>query len=399
MRITVKQVCGLLLLLPLVSNAASFDEAMQLKNNQQLEASEAAFKSVLADNPSDTRALEQLAVVQSWQNKFDAAVASFRHLLVLDPQYPNAHVGLARVLYWQGQRQEALSQLAIALNAQPSADDIWILQGDVLLADNQPDAARESYLKAKALQGGNADPALEKKISAAKPARHWRLDAGYVADHFSEVRDNEHSAYLQLGYTTTNKTTLYAKWEDYFNFDETDRGAGLGVYWLPMDSILINAEWARTTDDADFRPDSIALLNTEFLFSAQLQPLLGYRRSHYDSAFSQGDVTTIMPGLRWNFASASIELRHGRTTNLDDSTTSVDTGKLTFNGEKYSPYLSYTTGKEATPPLEVADISVISAGLVMRLSDGWGARIDYAREDRKDSYIHTAIGVGVSAFF
>ena len=399
MSVILRHLCGLVLLLPLSGHASTFEEAVRLKNNQQLAAAETAFQAVLANEPSNAKALEQLAIVQSWQNKFDAAIASYRQLLTMDPQAIDGRVGLARVLYWHGQRKSALEELAPALKARPASADIWILRGDVLLADNQPEAARDAYLTAKTLQGKTVDPALAQKIAAAKSPTSWRLDVGYVADRYSEVRDDEHSAYVQLGYTTASKTTLYAKWEDYFNFDETDRGAGLGVYWLPTDSILINAEWSTTTDDANFRPDSIVLLNTEFLFSTQLQPLLGYRRSQYDSAFSEGEVTTITPGLRWNFANASLELRHGRTTNLDDSTTNVNTGKLTFNGERFSPYLSYTAGEEATPPLAVADISVVGAGLVMRLSDAWGMRVDYSREDRKDSYIHTSIGLGVSAFF
>lgn len=394
-----RRLCGLILLLPVAANASTFEDGVRLKNAQQLVASEAAFQTVLANDPSNIKALEQLAIVQSWQNKFDAAIATYRQLLAMDAHHNEGRVGLARVLYWNSERKQALMELEIALTAQPSEKDSWVLKGDVLMADHQPNAAREAYLKAKSLQGNRMDPALETKIAAAKPPKAWRLDVGYVADDFSQVRDDEHSAYIQLGYTTTSKTSIYAKWEEYVNFGETDRGVGLGVYWLLADYLLINAEWSTTTDTADFRPDDLVVLNAEFLFNTQWQPLLGYRHSEYKSAFNAGEVTTITPGLRWNRDRSSIELRHSRTNNLDDTTTSVNTGKYTFNGEHYSPYIAYTAGKEATPPLAVAEIKVISAGLVMRLNDAWSARVDYAREDRKDTYIHTSIGLGISAFF
>lgn len=394
-----RQLCGLALFISLASHAATYDEALRLKQAQQLPESEAVLISVLANEPNNTKALEQLAIVQSWQNKFDDAVSSYRRLLSVEPSHKDGRVGLARVLYWKGERRQALAELDVVLNSDADNSDLWVLRGDILLADQQANAAREAYLKAKALHGGVNDPALEAKIAAAKPPKSWRLDAGYVADDYSEVRDDEHSAYLQLAYTTSGKTTFYAKWEDYFNFNKTDRGAGIGVYWLPVDSVLLHAEWSTTLDEADFRPDDLLLLNSEFLFSAHWQPLLGIRRSTYNSPFGEGDVTTITPGIRWNIDNTSIEWRHGRTTNLDDSKTSVDTLKLTYNGDRYAPYLSYTTGEEATPPLAVAEIDVLSAGLVVRFNDAWGARVDYAREDRKDNYVHTSMGLGISAFF
>ena len=381
-----------------LANAAQYEEGLALKAAGRLADAEAAFTEVLQQSPDDSKAVEQLAIVQSCQNKFEQSVASWRRLLQLKPDDVDARIGLARVLYWQGQRGEAQQLLRGVTQQQSNHGDAWILLGDVQMADGDAALARASYLQAQQLTGV-ADAALEKKIALAVPAKQWRLDAGVIADQYDKERGNENSAYLQLGYTTSGKTTWYGKFERFHYFSRTDLSLGAGVYWLPLDRLLLNAEWNKTTGDANFRPDTQLNVNVEMLFNQTIQPLLSYRDADYAIGLNQGSVITLTPGVRINFTAMSVELRQSRSENLDDSSTTVNSIKLSWDGEKYRPYLGYTSGDEATPPQPVADIRVISAGLVWTINSAWAARIDFANEDRKDTYKHNSLGIGFSRYF
>ena len=78
-----------------------YQAAVNLKKSKQLPLAEKAFRRIITKQPNHLLAMEQLAVVQSWQNKLDESVESFEHTLRLDPTYTSARAGLARVYYWQ----------------------------------------------------------------------------------------------------------------------------------------------------------------------------------------------------------------------------------------------------------------------------------------------------------
>lgn len=127
----------------------SYQAAMQLKQDNRAAEAEAAFAEIVKQEPNNLAAIEQLAIVQSWQNKFDLAVGNFKRALNIDASYSSARLGLARVSYWQGERAVALTEIGHVLEEQPAVADNWILKGDILMTDAQPGQAREAYLKAK----------------------------------------------------------------------------------------------------------------------------------------------------------------------------------------------------------------------------------------------------------
>lgn len=383
-----------LMFLATAAHAASYDDGLRYKREQKLEQAAAAFTDVVSRDPGNLLALEQLAIVQGWLNRYDASVASWRKAIALAPKKPDYHVGLARVLYWKKDRAEALRELEIALKLAPRDADALILKGDVLMADGRPSEARAAYVQAQTLRGGD-DEALERKIAGAVAPKSWRLDAGYIADSYDAVRNNENSSYLQLGYALSPATTIYARLDRYFSFEAVDGGVSIGGYFLTAPWLLLNAEIGTTPGTVDFRSDETATLNAEILLDGPVQPLLGVRFLRYE----QGDVTTVTPGLRLLFAPATLELRYGYSNNTDDSKTGVVQARLSFDLDRYAPYLAYASGEEALPPLAKADITVLGAGCVFNLSPSWGARLDYSREDRKDTYIHDAVGVGLTYKF
>ena len=392
--------CVLLLALAAgAASAATYEDGLRLMREQKTAEAAAAFSEVVQREPRNVQALEKLATVQGWLNRFDDSIASWRRVVALAPRKPDGHVGLARVLYWKGERAESLRELDAALNLAPRDADALMLKGDVLMADRRPGEARAAYLQTQALSPNNAE--LQKKLANAVAPLPWRLDAGIIGDRYSSGRGSENESYVQLGYSFSPETTAYVHFDRMKNFGEVDLGLSAGGYFLPAKWLLLNAEYGVTPDTANFRAKSIAVLNSEFLLEGAVQPLLGVRYMHYNATvFSAGgNVTTITPGLRLLAAPAVIEARYGYSNNIDKSKTGVTQLRASFDLENCTPYVAFFTGREALPPLAKADIRVFVVGSVFNLSPNWGARVDLTHENRKNTYTHNALGVGLTYRF
>lgn len=374
------------------ATATSFEEGLRLKNDQQLESAAAVFTEIVRRQANDLKALEQLAIVQGWLQRYDDSIATWRQALTLTPDQVDFRIGLARVLYWKGEREAALVELNRALARDPDHIEALTLKGDVLMAQNAPASARRAYEQARVLAGTAANPELDRKIAGAVPPRAWRLDVGGSYDHYDNARGDENSLYTQLGYRLSPKLTLYGRYDRYDNFGTTDQGLAAGGYWLIQQRLLLNAEVGGTLDEVDFRPDTLAALYADLLLDGPLQPLLGLRHLRYDN----GDVTTITPGLRLLRSTAQLELRYSHTDNIDGGSTGVFSARASYDAGRYAPYLAYTVGEEALPPQALADIRIYGAGCVFNLSPTWGLRADYSYEDREDIYRHHALGLGLT---
>lgn len=372
--------------------AATYEDGLRLKQEQKLEAAASAFADALQAQPDDVRALEQLAIVQGWLQRFDDSIATWRQTLALQPQRVDAHIGLGRVLYWKGERASALTALDQALAIEPANVEALTLKGDVLLAQNDAAGARRAYTAAQAVSGAGGDPALAQKIARARPPQAWRLDAGGAFDDYSRTRGDEGSAYLQLGHRFSPQLSAYANFTHYDNFGTTDEALTVGAYVLVLDRLQLNPEVGTNLDDENFRPQSLAGLNAELLLDAPVQPLLGVRYLRYGN----GNVTTVTPGLRLLRDAAQLELRYGLTNNVDGSDTDVFSARASYSAGRYAPYLAYARGDEALPPQALARIRIYGAGCVLDLSRAWGVRADYSFEDRVDIYRHHTFGLGLT---
>ncbi|AXQ29983.1 YaiO family outer membrane beta-barrel protein [Solimonas sp. K1W22B-7] len=374
-----------------LAQAASMEEGLRLKQQEKFAESAAVFAGLVRENPRDLKALEQLATVEGWLQRYAESIAHWRMAIALAPQRADLRVSLARVLYWKGEHDAALAALDAALAAEPGNADAAVLRGDVLMAQGRPEAAREAYLKARQLPGADA-AALETRLQRTQPPPRWRLDAGAAFDDYSELRGSEHSSFLQLGYRFSPSLTAYVHYDQFDWFDTDDQTLSAGAYWLPHPQWLLQVE-AGSTSDADFRPKTQYNLQVEWLLKGPVQPLLGYRWYEYDN----GRVATITPGLRWLPAPFSLELRHALSKNVDGSDTGVTSLRAAWEGsERWTPYLLYATGKEALPPQPKADFDVYAAGLLCNVTPAFGLRLDYAYEDRPDFYERNTVALAAS---
>jgi len=74
------------------------------------------------------------------------------------------HIDLAAALLAGGDRTGARRELDQALAIiQPAPPELFLVQGDVLAAEDRPAAARAAWQQGAALQGGN--PAVQEELS------------------------------------------------------------------------------------------------------------------------------------------------------------------------------------------------------------------------------------------
>src|SRR5581483_7715753 len=114
------------------------------------------------------------------------------------PDNADYQIGLARLLYWMHDNDRALALLDKAIEASPRNVDARTLKGDVLAAAGDPVRARAAYVDAQSLSPGN--PEIGKKISRLVLPLKFRVDTGYIYDHYGNARGREFSAYGQVGY-------------------------------------------------------------------------------------------------------------------------------------------------------------------------------------------------------
>jgi len=395
----------------LIANAiwaapATFEEGLRLKNAQQLQQSAMVFKQVVAADPGNVAALEQLAIVYSWMNQYDESIAVWNRVIQLDGNRAGVRVSLARVLFWKRDREQSLTILNAELQRHPKDADALALRGDVLLAEEQFRAARQSYQQA--LQAGGSSSELEKKIANALEPPKWRIDAGYSSDHYSNERGTESGQYAQVGYSITAHDGVYFHYDHLKEFGVTDNSYWLGLYGLIGSSLSLTGEFS-ITPNAYFRPSTLFNVNAELVQSTTWQPLLGIRYMHYDTkpipntpaVGGQGNVTTVTPGLRYIINTVgNVEVRYGLTHNIDGSNTGVAQGRFNIDPVgAFTPYIAIAHGKEALPPQPAATFTVVSAGGVYQFSSRWSGRLDVAYEDRKDFYNHSTVALGASAKF
>jgi YaiO family outer membrane protein len=131
-------------------------------------------------------------------------------------------------------------------------------------------------------------------------------------------------------------------------------------------------------------------------------PMLRYRRSNFPGDV---DVDLVSPGIELTWAPyASLVARYyfARVSNAGDG--HAGSGRITLYPEApVSVYVGGAYGRETflagtvRQVVEGADVATVSAGIVWRLKDWIGVRLDYAYEDRRGSYVKH--GVATSVFF
>lgn len=387
-------------LMPLA--AATMEEGLALKRAQDLPAAARVFSALVAANPKDVDALEQLATVTGWQERHAEALALWERAIVLAPDYAGLRVSRARVLYWMGRLDEARDQIVLLLSGPdaPSRRDLeaWILAGDIARARREPEAAYGYYTQALVLDA--TSELAQGKLRQVQLPRRWRLDAGGMLDSYHPASDtvvqrgHEQTAYLQLGRQVSDRLTLALGADYAHEFGEVDWRYNAEAYWSPRDDLSLQAR-AALTPQADVLANWEALVGADWRASSSVAVLLTVRASDFDAE----RIVTFMPGLRLG-GTTTVEARVFYTiSDVNDATSAAVLKVATTWREQWHPYALVSYGKENQPPVGVARTASAAAGMVVDVSPALSLRFDGLYEWREDIHRRVSLGGGVTFRF
>lgn len=380
--------------------AATQEEGLALKRAGDFPKALQVFAELVALNPRNVDALEQLATLRGWTGDHAGALFAWEYALTLAPRYGALHTGRARVLYWMGRLDEALAEVELAISADLADADTRELAGDIQRARHQPAAARERYLQAAALapQSGAAAKAANVRIP-----RRWRLDAGGMIDDYRPAngqvvqRDEEQSAYGQLGRQLSDTVTIGGGADYAHQFGLVDWRFNLEGWWTAVPDLTLSAR-AATTPEADFLPEREGAVGAEWRATAALIPLATVRISDYAAE----RVILLVPGLRLVLDGLPITVEARWFHAMSDVSRDTDAAVLRIDatlGDGVRAWLLGSYGRENQPPVGVANTASVAGGLAIDLDEAWTARFDLLWERREDVHRRMSAGYGITTRF
>jgi len=377
--------------------AATMDEGLALKRAEKFSEAAKVFADLVAANPKDVDAVEQLATVTGWLGHHYDALWLWERAIGLAPQYHGLRVNRARVLYWLGRLGEAEEEITGVLPWLPQDVEAWELAGDIARARSLPSVARQRYRQAVMLDSNSA--AAQKDADLEWP-RPWRLDVGGMFDDYTPAntsvvqRDREQTAYVQLGYQVNNQLSVSAGTDYAHQFEQVDWRWNAGLYWMPVAGWAVHAR-AALTPDAEILPDWEALVGVEWFAATAFTPLLSVRTAEYTAQH----IVTWMPGVRLG-ESLTAEVRlYYTTSDVSDPTMAGVLRLGTTIAERWQPYLLGSYGEENQPPVGVAKTATGAAGVVIGVSKSVSVRFDGLYEWREDIHERMSLGGGVTLRF
>jgi YaiO family outer membrane protein len=414
------------------------DAARALVRAGKLEEAAAAYTAVLEARPQALEARTERGRVLGWLGRYDEALADFDRVLAVTPRDVDARVGKGRVLAYARRYAEAEAELRGALALDPAAADAQLALGDVLawqqrypeaaraferareLAPASPEpwvglaklrfwqddleGARAAYEAALRLEPGNAE-ATEglARLAAIPPPRRFRLDAGVRYEALSRGFSDWTQEWTRLTGQVARKTRLFLGVDQYRRFDRDDTQLTVGgVQGLPGELTLSGAF------SYGFDAQVVARQVYEVEAGKRLAPwatgFLAYRHSSYPGDV-QADIVTPALEVAWGpWLAVLARYYYAHASASGDG--SAGLLRLTANPDgRLSTYVVGAYGQEtflAGTVVEVAraaTVVTVGGGVVWRVADRVGVRLDYAYEDRHGSYTKHGIGAAVFVEF
>jgi len=129
--------------------------AMELTQAGQLEEAEAAYKEVIAQDPSVVEAHYNLGTIYLGRQDYPAAAGEFEKVIELSPDTVEAYPGLSRAYSAQGNDQRALEVMAQGVALKPDDARMQLNLGVLYYNAQRTEEAEEALLEAEALDPGN----------------------------------------------------------------------------------------------------------------------------------------------------------------------------------------------------------------------------------------------------
>ncbi len=155
----------------MADNAALFDAADLAAREQRLGDMERAYDAILAEDPSNLRALSGKAAAQAWTQRYAAAQATYQRAIAIAPGNADNHVGLGYAYAWNGEYPDARAAFQEALRLEPHNVAARKGMGYSHLWSGEPGEALESFQRARIVAANDPEIAESSGIAALSLGR------------------------------------------------------------------------------------------------------------------------------------------------------------------------------------------------------------------------------------
>jgi YaiO family outer membrane protein len=366
----------------------------------------AEYDRVLAAYPRDVEALLGRVPLLLRQDRLDDATAAARAAVALDPKSADAWVALGNALTRQGEPDEAARAYAEARALAPRAVEPVLGLARLRLRQGDPTGARAGYEEALVLDPRNEDAvdALA-RIARAEQAgtpRRFRL---YLTGRYEALdgRSDWWQGTAVLAVRPRPGTSFFVGLDQYHRNDRDDTQLSIGAgQALPGDFVLAGS-FAYTLD-AEVIAEQIYEVEVTRPLAPWITPSLRFRWSDFVGGVY---AWSLAPGIELTVAPEVVILaRYYFTHSSDAGDGHAGSVRVTLFPEgQWSVYGSLAYGRETyladtvEDVVRGLDVLTLAAGVVWRIRDNLGVRLDYEYEDRRGSHVKHAVGVGVIVDF
>jgi YaiO family outer membrane protein len=340
------------------------------------------------------------------RDRVGEAATTARRAVALDPKSADAWVALGDVLTRQQQLDEATSAYSEARTLAPGAVEPVLGLGRIRMRQADLAGARLAYQDALLLDPRNEDAvdALGRiaRSEETLPVRRFRL---YLTGRYEalEGRSDWTQGTVVLGMRPRVGTSLFVGLDQYHRNDRDDTqlsiGAGQALPW----NLSVAGSFAYGID-AEVIAQEIYEIEVTRSLAPWITPSLRFRWSDFPgSAYT----ASLSPGveLTWQtYVAVLMQYYFTHSSEAGDGHAGSVRVSL-FPEDQWSLYGSLAYGREtfvadtAEEAVRGLDVLTLAAGVVWRVRDNFGLRLDYEYEDRRGSYTKHGVGVGVIVDF
>jgi YaiO family outer membrane protein len=353
--------------------------------------------------PADLDVTLALARIDAYSGRFDAAEAGVAAVLARDPANLEALTLAGRVAYYQRRLGDARRRFDAVLARAPGDPDALTGLGDVLAAQGDAAAARDAYREAQIKAPNSAEIAARLANLEQPSAPSFRLDTSVSYSHLSRQKQHDwEETFDQLSYRLSDRTTIHGRIEASERFGEFDTYLEGGIDHR-FDDVRSGYFYLGGTPDSQFR-ERIAAATGGTLRLARGGDAFGPTLALLDTRvadYSTGDVELVMPGIQQYALKNRVWLTAKGIATRDENGRWQGGWFLRGDaavGDGLTFYAGLADAAETSDGI-TAETRTQFAGAVVTLSDRYALRIDYAHEDRHNSYVRQAVTLGLSATF
>jgi YaiO family outer membrane protein len=391
----------------------------------------AAFDRLLVRDPDDRDARVGRAQLLAALGRDGDALADYDRTLATSPRDVEALLGRVPILLRHDRLDEAAAAARAAVALDPRSTDAWVALGEVQTRQRRLDEAAQAYTEARTLSPHAVEPVLGlarlrlqqddrpgaravnqdavdalariARADEVPPDHMFRLYLTGRYEALTENRSDWWQGTAVLGVRPRPGTSFFFGLDQYHRNDRDDTQLSIGAgQALPGDFALAGS--FAYGIDAEVIAQEIYEVEVTRPLAPWITPSLRFRWSDFT-----GDVYTasLSPGVELSWQSyAALLLRYYFTHSSDAGDGHAGSVRLSlFPEDRWSFYGAIAYGRETylANTVENAvsglDVLTLGAGIVWRVRDALGIRLDYEYEDRRGSYSKHGVGVGVIVDF